>query len=1031
MRALIKQIKNKFQSASNTELLISILISTLLPLFVIVRLHPRLSEAIPAYSDFIAGATAWDGYNKHGDVILLIVYMVLYAALMFITPLVLTSISKRINPAATPTDPAETPAKPGIKNSAALFLLSFVVFSAVYFLINKIFPHLLVLVSFSLIYYILKARKVENINQIFTKFCLINIFGYVCIIAGSITISFMLDFTPYDLLFRDVYHKYYAYIFAAYAILFFGFVYIYAKGSSAYAKDSSSPAEDSAPVKDSSALATDSTSAKKKISDKTVNSILTLFQIPIPALFLVFYQFKYSYQGRIVSIASSDLLRNILIAIAVALILFNIYTYYRQSVNRPISKRKILLTTAVSLVALIAYDVQPYQLIHDYFHNGEYTVPVQQLFQYGSLPYFDHTPMHGLLNYAFNAFSFVFFNGEYTSFLASATIYFIIISIILCLIITRYTKGEVFPLILSIFAALIFGYDNRFPAVFIMLIVLHNKSGEDNPLKLLWWWVLTSILAIAWYPPLGVAAAASFIPVVIYSFIRNKSTGYLSGMFRSKTTTVKTLLTWAVLGVIGIMFLPMFIEIVKHTLMNMGSNLDAYAVSSIEAIELDAMRIFGNPILDATITLILRAFGFTAITGFLLLLAAKSESEDMRKKSFLMMIQLFLLVILMSNYLYGRSLGRTMAANTAFFAATAVLIGGYLFKNASKSKFYTGAAITIAVFLAFTVGGTYGNLFSKHALIWYRPLIGHESFELDGKAAGIPNLGTYYASQLEVNALTDISYVLEGEDSFLNLTNYAAYHSIFGRKVVEPFHSIYNTIGEPMHNKYLETIKENPPDVALVYPSVEWDGGPLSLRAYPIYRWLLLEGYRPYKHNTIVFLLSERAAGQTKYERADDDFRLLMRKPNLRYLPIYWGGKELVENRVEGTGIYPRKVGTFNIEENGGLSVITKPGSYIEYKLDYPISGIENDFIRLDLASPHNFRHVEDFIIAWASEGEPFLEDDEFLFKGSNGTLLIPMASSPTWALSENISAIRLHLPNAMVGLQPPDITIELYRYRD
>jgi len=175
--------------------------------------------------------------------------------------------------------------------------------------------------------------------------------------------------------------------------------------------------------------------------------------------------------------------------------------------------------------------------------------------------------------------------------------------------------------------------------------------------------------------------------------------------------------------------------------------------------------------------------------------------------------------------------------------------------------------------------------------------------------------------------------------------------------------------------------------------------------------------------------MSEDAARTSMYERADAEFMSHMRRWDLGYLPALWGNGELPETRVSGTGIYPQVTGMHNIAEDGGVNIIKGAGSYIDFQFELPISGIENDFINLKIESPYDMRTIDDFYIAWANEGEPFHEDDGFLFKGNNGTLLIPMASSPAWALSESIAVIRLMLPDMMVGMQLPGIHMEIQRY--
>jgi len=482
------------------------------------------------------------------------------------------------------------------------------------------------------------------------------------------------------------------------------------------------------------------------------------------------------------------------------------------------------------------------------------------------------------------------------------------------------------------------------------------------------------------------------------------------------------------------MFLPMFIEIVSHTVLNLGSNLEAYGTPALRALTSDVIQVFGDGFIDTALLFILRLFSFTLVAGLLLMLSMKSKSGEVRSKSFLMLIQYLILVVLLSNYMIGRTdagFARAALAGAVLYVATAVLLGGYLFKNTQKSRFYAVAAITLVAVLATTAGDFTATVFSRHSIIWYRPGISTEYIEFDGESAGISNLGTFYSRQAEIYHLSEISHVLDGEYSFLNLSNNAAYHSIFGKKAYEPYSSIYNTMNSAMHYQYINVVKDNLPDVALVHPGVAMDGITISIRAYPIYRWLLVQGYRPYKLNEVVFLLSEDSAKRDMYERADAEFTNYVHPGNLGYLPILWGSEGLVENRVVSTGIFPQITDMFNIAEENGVTLVTGNDAFIEYRLEIPINGLDHDFIRIKLDAPYSLRNEGDYLIYWANQGEAFHEDRNFMFRGNNGTLLIPMGSNPSWALSDTISDLRLAFPNTMTGKQLPDIHIELYSYNE
>ena len=286
MHSKIIKIRQRFLAASDRVLLLSIGISTILPLIAVAVMFPLISANISTYSDFIAGETTITGYFKRGDMIIFAVYMVMYLILFFSLPLVLPVVIKNKNLID------DTSLMPGIKNQALFFLLSFIVFCAVFFAFNKTIPLVMVLASFSLIYYILNAYKVENITEIFAKLCLISGFGYFSIIAGGIILKTIFTYTPYIVWFNDFFKEENERIFIVYTILVFILVFAY---------------------------------AKKKISEKVIGRILTLFQVLLPALLLALYHSSYNYHGNIVFPAHSVTFRNTLLITAATMILYNIY----------------------------------------------------------------------------------------------------------------------------------------------------------------------------------------------------------------------------------------------------------------------------------------------------------------------------------------------------------------------------------------------------------------------------------------------------------------------------------------------------------------------------------------------------------------------------------------------------------------------------------------------------------------------------------------------------------------------------------
>jgi hypothetical protein len=79
-------LKKYFIPKNRAVLVVSLIISTIIPLFIAYFFYPRLMDYIPVYSDFIAYHTTWDGYNKAGDLQLFHIFFYSYMFLLVFTP---------------------------------------------------------------------------------------------------------------------------------------------------------------------------------------------------------------------------------------------------------------------------------------------------------------------------------------------------------------------------------------------------------------------------------------------------------------------------------------------------------------------------------------------------------------------------------------------------------------------------------------------------------------------------------------------------------------------------------------------------------------------------------------------------------------------------------------------------------------------------------------------------------------------------------------------------------------------------------
>jgi hypothetical protein len=387
------------------------------------------------------------------------------------------------------------------------------------------------------------------------------------------------------------------------------------------------------------------------------------------------------------------------------------------------------------------------------------TVPFHQLIRFGSLPLYDYIPPHGgiFLDYLNSMTNYIFFHGEYSTLPAAISVSQILLAIIVSVLITRFVKGEIFSFILSILCANAVGvYFDRWFGVFVMMIILYSEKLRNNSVKLLWWWTAASIFAIAWYPSIGGCASVSFLPLIIYSFMRKENSEPLA-MLKDKSYRGKIFAMWVPLIIIGCFFIPVFFKMLEFVRLNLHSNLEANGNSAAYAVANSAINFFGEKIANTGLTLIILPLGFTLVIGLLLIYSYKSGK--LRAGIINYTLQVLLFVFLSSNYMFGRvdgTLGRAVAGVTVISIAIIAAIGNDLIID-SRNRIF----VLFFIIIGITFRGSMGNLFEQHKKFYVVNTISSKFERLDGEKAGIKNLGKVYASASQINFLIDANYIFK------------------------------------------------------------------------------------------------------------------------------------------------------------------------------------------------------------------------------------------------------------------------------
>ena len=986
---VLSRLENVFFCANKRVLLLTIIISTVLPLLVVRGawvFFPSIFDQVAKYSDLIAGQTTWSGYFKRGDFIMLNIYFASYIILLAILPAVLNRFVKARNPIKQAvTDLPDS-------SAAKFFLMAFLVFGVVVLLLNKTFPLAAVFAFLTCLYLILHGEG-EKLRKSYAKFCMLGTFGYFNIIAISVVVITIFENPELRRIF-EISTSYIFIVLMAIGTLFTAHGY-----------------------------------AKGHIGDKALNKIFVLSQMFLPALFIAFYQFRYLHKGETIIQFHSNRLMYVCWSVAVVMILINLYLYYRESngARKCADKAPILLTSMISIAAFIHFRLPSGVMNSDFFHEGENSTPFHQFIQFGALPYREIIPMHGFLNYFPGFLNHLFFDGHYSTSSAGSVIGQVFLMIVVALFISRFVEEKYFAFIMVMLIALTGIPGGRWLGVFIMIFVMYNRKLRDEPISLLWWWIAISIFAIAWNPPLGGVAAISFLPLLILSFTTKKSS--LPSMIKAEFLVPKKRIAWSMLIVVGIAFIPLFISVIDILIANMGSNKEGFGGSGLHALINGEIDLFGNKTWNIAFTMIIRPLNFTiAVTLFLVMLFESGESEN-RQKYFnvVAVIQALLFSILVSDYGFSRADGnfaRMISANVALLLAVTCATGGFLIKNRTTYRY---SVWFVPVIIGVAIGSGANNFFSQHHKFFSRPAINEDFVQFDGASAGISNLGIVFTSEGMVTRLTNISQVLHGLESYVDWTNNVAYHTVFGKRNPIALSSFYITTSEALQDIYSQNMRDAMPELISLSPAVLHDGRTASTGMYPVWRWTMSQGYVPFRHHDILFLLSEDSPRQNMFEPANYEFENLMHRRDLGFLPINWGSEEIISNRVMPSNISLEEIGRGGVE-NGR---IISGDSSITYSIESPINGFEADFLRIFLDWEADLLDEEHFQVFWASEGQGFAEERSLMFKAYNGDMLLPLGSSPRWLLADKLERIRLDFPGSMDGKSIPDVKLELYKYND
>ena len=762
--------------------------------------------------------------------------------------------------------------------------------------------------------------------------------------------------------------------------------------------------------------------------------IISLTGGVLPLCFLGFSAFTYSYteggEEAVIRLFDSRCWKGFCLGLMLILLVLALRALIRQK-NGVVRDFPDQLPLLLSLAAMRSFRLPDGVMSIDYFHNGEVTLPMQQLVSFGKLPYRDLVPIHGLCDYYYGLVSELFFDGSYLSLNAAKSVGDLLLALFYALLIWYLVRNlvqrQLQPMLIWVVLPFLTMAGMRYVFAILLLAVMF-LGKKDFVLRQLYQWVLLSILAIAWNPSIGGACAIAFLPglLLLIPQVPGELKAFFAGaVSRKKKLTV--LGAWAALGCLGLAFLPLFLSIVSYLRENMGTTLWVNGMEMLS--DTKEMRDYFLPSLaGAHNGFFLTAFGWAAGPLVTAVLILRRQKEQLRN-----FLTFLVLDYVMASYTFVRFDDgyRTGILGGITFLLLAAILYEYA---AGRKPGFRARTFSLGFMLLFLLLFDIPALFDNDLNRMEEKIEPTQEIEImgqkvedpivyvSGDSVGMEHLGSGFISANALTNLQNISHVVTSQKgSWLDLTSAPAYEVILDLPLCLPYTSAYNISNELMQDKAISLLSDNLPEGLLLTPEIEFDEAPFSYRCYKLYRYLMQMGYVPYHYENVLYMLrSDVANAVPGAETADREFADAMHKTDQGFLPAIWGGSA------------GNKSGWGNLESIETGYEISPCEDGVRVVFDSPVDGSVPDMIGFSLVGITEDKELHMVIETLEGVGEA--EKYDWKWIPAKDTLL-PVGTCPYFRGQKQITALKISAADSETGavIKEKDFLkgLTLYRMKD
>lgn len=752
---------------------------------------------------------------------------------------------------------------------------------------------------------------------------------------------------------------------------------------------------------------------------------LLLLQAAIPFLLFVFTSKDYIYQGKILTMYKSTGLI-ILVVGLIALSWYMLFRRYQKLLKEREADKDTSYISVLSAAAL--YPIAVYISWSQYtpwlgfevddFHIGEVLLPWQQIIDFGKLPYVDFVPIHGLMEIAYGGLNELFY-GHTAATIPLAVGLLTAIAVGLTFLAIFLFAGPIPALLLSPFIG---GAMDRFYFLIPAVLFLSHPKVTGRSKVWLSVWIVVCLFSIFYNTVVGSGIALGSLPVAVYMGLK---------AFREERRWFKlfvgTLASIAFLILVISPLREMAFGFIHYVIDNESTNEIANGIGLFQYnIRPTDLGFAANQFQWDLLKLSWMLVALIAAVLFVCALLPRQNNPNLVKQDNLHSKYVWLVALLpitffmIGNWALVRIdpnvLSRTGALSYIALAVFLPLIIIGFISDSTRSVRILFVALIMGTVIGIAVVPDYNVWLTKP---FNSEVINKDYTLVSGKEVGLPRLGELFADPKRIKKLQSLkeamSPFLRPGETFLDLTDHSALYFYLDMQVPVLYSADYVAANSKSYARMIKQIKKNPPPVVLIAPRISHDGGPASLRSYPLYRELV-DSYVPIQIGEYTFLIRPDRIGilnndtlETRMDLLDNVFRAR----DLYSIPNAWGRSwDILKERF--TILYsvgPTSAFNFIVSQNGSYKPIGEDPQ-IFYELEqYNLSGKNVDYILLDYSCIKGTSGPDPVLeLYWGADSNSLSEKTVVRFFGSGSRALIPVGAQPRWRLAKHINALRLDL---------------------